>query len=233
MLLSLSSSLALLTPNQLKLTTLVVAISMLLAPLLLIFYERFIEREDTTRPDFDKAEEIEATKNVIIAGYGRFGQIVGRLLTAQGYHLSILDHSPSQIDLLRRFGNKVFYGDAARKDLLEASGASQAELLVIAIDEADKILEIAELAKKHFPNLQIVARAIDRRHAYELMNIGVKTFKRETFDSALNLGIDVLTLLETPESLQNERDACFPNMIMKPWPCSPNFGAMIIVTGLL
>jgi glutathione-regulated potassium-efflux system ancillary protein KefC/glutathione-regulated potassium-efflux system protein KefB len=194
-LLSLSSSLALLTPNQLKLTTLVVAISMLLAPLLLIFYERFIEREDTTRPDFDKAEEIEATKNVIIAGYGRFGQIVGRLLTAQGYHLSILDHSPSQIDLLRRFGNKVFYGDAARKDLLEASGASQAELLVIAIDEADKILEIAELAKKHFPNLQIVARAIDRRHAYELMNIGVKTFKRETFDSALNLGIDVLTLL--------------------------------------
>lgn len=194
-LLSLSSSLALLTPHQLKLTTLVVAISMLLAPLLLIFYERFIDREDTTRPDFDKAEEIEATKNVIIAGYGRFGQIVGRLLTTQGYHLSILDHSPSQIDLLRRFGNKVFYGDAARKDLLQASGASQANLLVIAIDEADKILEIAELAKKHFPNLQIVARAVDRRHAYELMNIGVKTFKRETFDSALNLGIDVLTLL--------------------------------------
>ena len=194
-LLSVTTSLNILTPDQTKITTLVVAISMLMAPLLLMFYDKVINRETTSQPNFDSLNEIEATKNVIIAGYGRFGQIIGRLLTAQGYHLSILDHSSGQIELLRRFGNKVFYGDAARKDLLDASGANDAQLLVIAIDDADKILEIASLAQKHYPHLKIAARAIDRRHAYQLMKIGINTFKRETFDSALNLGVDALTLL--------------------------------------
>jgi glutathione-regulated potassium-efflux system ancillary protein KefC len=120
---------------------------------------------------------------------------VGRLLSAQGYHLSILDHSPSQIDLLRRFGNKVFYGDAARKDLLEAAGAKDAKLLVIAIDDPVKALEIAELALKHYPNLRIAARATDRRHAYQYLRLGITSFKRETFDSAVNLGFEALELL--------------------------------------
>jgi glutathione-regulated potassium-efflux system ancillary protein KefC/glutathione-regulated potassium-efflux system protein KefB len=191
-LLSLTTDLQILTQEQGKFTTLVVAISMLLAPLLIILYEKLSAKDTTEKRPFD---EIEPTQHVIIAGYGRFGQIIGRLLTAQGYELSVLDHSPSQIDLLRRFGNKVFYGDAARIDLLEAAGAQDAQLLVIAIDDADKTLEMATAVKKHFPHLKIAARAIDRRHAYELINIGVTTFKRETFDSALNLGIDVLTLL--------------------------------------
>ena len=194
-LLSLTSSLQILTVEQTKITTLVVAISMLMAPLLLMIYEKIISREDNNQQAFDEPEQIEPAKNVIIAGYGRFGQIIGRLLTAQGYHLSILDHSPSQIELLRRFGNKVFYGDAARQDLLAASGANDAQLLVIAIDDADKVLEIATLAQKHYPHLKIAARAVDRRHAYQLMHIGVTTFKRETFDSALNLGVEALTLL--------------------------------------
>jgi glutathione-regulated potassium-efflux system ancillary protein KefC len=194
-LLSLTTSLQILDPEQNKLTTLVVAISMLMAPLLIIVYEKLLDREPNQEKEYDDLGEMEATKNVIIAGYGRFGQIIGRLLAAQGYHLSILDHSPSQIELLRRFDNKVFYGDAARKDLLEASGAKEAQMLVIAIDDADKILEIAILAKKHYPNLKIVARAVDRRHAYELMNLGIKAFKRETFDSALNLGVEALKLL--------------------------------------
>ncbi len=193
--LSLTTSLEILTPEQTKLTTLVVAISMLAAPLLMIVYEKLVNRGDGSKDDYQDPEEIESTDNVIIAGYGRFGQIIGRLLTAQGYHLSILDHSPSQIELLRRFGNKVFYGDAARFDLLEAAGANDAQLLVIAIDDADKIIEMVKLAKKHFPKLKIVARAIDRRHAYQLMNLGVDSFKRETFDSALNLGVEVLKLL--------------------------------------
>lgn len=200
-LLSVTTSLNILTPDQTKITTLVVAISMLMAPLLLMFYDKVIKRETTSQPNFDSLNEIEATKNVIIAGYGRFGQIIGRLLTAQGYHLSILDHSSGQIELLRRFGNKVFYGDAARKDLLDASGANDAQLLVIAIDDADKILEIAKLAQKHYPHLKIAARAIDRRHAYQLMKIGINTFKRETFDSALNLGVDALTLLGNDEEI--------------------------------
>ena len=200
-LLSVTTSLNILTPDQTKITTLVVAISMLMAPLLLMFYDKVINRETTSQPNFDSLNEIEATKNVIIAGYGRFGQIIGRLLTAQGYHLSILDHSSGQIELLRRFGNKVFYGDAARKDLLDASGANDAQLLVIAIDDADKILEIASLAQKHYPHLKIAARAIDRRHAYQLMKLGINTFKRETFDSALNLGVDALTLLGNDEEI--------------------------------
>lgn len=194
-LLSLTSTFSILTPQQSKITTLVVAISMLLAPLLLMIYEKTLTHKASESKEFDKPDSIESTDNVIIAGYGRFGQIIGRLLSAQGYHLSILDHSPSQIDLLRRFGNKVFYGDAARQDLLEASGAKEAKMLVIAIDDPDKVLEIAALAKKHYPNLKIVARSIDRRHAYELINLGVTSFKRETFGSALSLGVDALVLL--------------------------------------
>lgn len=194
-LLSLTSTLQILTLEQSKITTLVVAISMLMAPLLLIFYDKFLNKDSQTKQAYDSIEQVEATKNVIIAGYGRFGQFIGRLLTAQGYHLSILDHSPSQIDLVRGFGNKVFYGDAASRGLLAAAGADEAQLLVIAIDDPDKILAIAELARKHYPQLKIVARAIDRRHAYQLLSIGVTTFKRETFDSALNLGVDALTLL--------------------------------------
>lgn len=194
-LLSLTSTLQILTPEQSKLTTLVVAISMLMAPVLVIFYDKVLNKDTQAPQSFDPVEELEPTKNIIIAGYGRFGQIIGRLLTVQGYHLSILDHSSSQIDLVRRFGNKVFYGDAASRDLLAAAGAANAQLLVIAIDDPDKILKIAELAKKHYPELKIVARAIDRRHSYELLRLGVTTFKRETFDSAVNLGVEALTLL--------------------------------------
>lgn len=192
-LLSLTQSLAILDPEQTKLITLVVTISMLCAPLLLMGYERMLNKSPIPAAAYD--EHIQGTKQVIIAGYGRFGQVIGRLLSAQGYHLSVLDHSPSQIDLLRRFGNKVFYGDAARKDLLHAAGANEAQLLVIAIDDPDKALEIVEIAHKHYPQLKIVARAIDRRHAYQYLRLGVTSFKRETFDSAVNLGVEALQLL--------------------------------------
>lgn len=199
-LISLTGSLNILTPEQAKITTLVVAISMLLAPVLLMAYDHLLVRR-IEKIDYDDPSQIESTNNVIIVGYGRFGQVVGRLLTAQGYHLSILDHSPSQIDLVRRFGTKVFYGDAARGDLLKAAGAEQAKLLVIAVDEAEKALEIIDIAKKHFPRLKIAVRAIDRTHAYRILQKGVHAFRRESFDSAVNLGIDALTLLgESPKS---------------------------------
>ncbi|MEI6893982.1 MAG: monovalent cation:proton antiporter-2 (CPA2) family protein [Colwellia sp.] len=202
-LLTLTSSLQILTPEQNNLTTLVVTVSMLLSPLLLLLYEKYFNRDHPTKQPFSQSEEIEPTKSVIIAGYGRFGQVIGRLLSAQGYHLSILDHSPSQVEILRRFGSKVFYGDAANQDLLSAAGANEAQLLVIAIDNPDKVLEIAARAKKHYPQLKIVVRAIDRRHAYQLLNMGITTFKREVFDSALNLGVQALTLLgNSPEASQ-------------------------------
>ncbi len=194
-LLSVTTTLSILTPEQTSLVTLVVAVSMLVAPLLLMAYEQLQKRTSNSAPAFDKPEQISSAKHVIIAGYGRFGQIMGRLLHAQGYEITVLDHSPSQIELLRRFGNTVFYGDAARQELLEAAGAHTAQMLIVAIDDADKTLEIIKLAHKNYPQLKIVARAIDRRHAYQLLNLKVDAFNRETVDSAINLAVDALELL--------------------------------------
>ncbi len=132
---------------------------------------------------------------MIIAGFGRFGQIVGRLLLANGCQITVLDHSPGQIELLRRFEWKVFYGDASRLDLLHAAGAERARLLVVAIDEREKVLEVVDLVRQHFPHLKILARAIDRRHAYELVRRGVDVIQRETFGSALDMGVEALKLL--------------------------------------
>jgi monovalent cation:proton antiporter-2 (CPA2) family protein len=194
-LLSVTTTLSILTPEQTSLVTLVVAVSMLIAPLLLMVYEKIQKRSSSALPEFDKPEQISTAKHVIIAGYGRFGQIMGRLLHAQGYEITVLDHSPSQIELLRRFGNTVFYGDAARQELLEAAGAHTAQMLVIAIDNPDKTIEIIKLAHKNYPQLKIVARAIDRRHAYQLLNLKVDAFNRETVDSAINLAVEALELL--------------------------------------
>ncbi|WMS90783.1 monovalent cation:proton antiporter-2 (CPA2) family protein [Pseudoalteromonas sp. HL-AS1] len=194
-LLSVTTTLSILTPEQTSLVTLVVAVSMLIAPLLLMVYEQIQKRSSSAPPEFDKPEQINTAKHVIIAGYGRFGQIMGRLLHAQGYEITVLDHSPSQIELLRRFGNTVFYGDAARQELLEAAGAHTAQMLVIAIDNPDKTIEIIKLAHKNYPQLKIAARAIDRRHAYQLLNLKVDAFNRETVDSAINLAVEALELL--------------------------------------
>ncbi|MBQ4834047.1 cation:proton antiporter [Pseudoalteromonas sp. MMG010] len=194
-LLSVTSTLSILTPDQTSLVTLVVAVSMLIAPLLLMAYEQLQKRSSRTKPEFDKPEQISTAKHVIIAGYGRFGQIMGRLLHAQGYDITVLDHSPSQIELLRRFGSTVFYGDAARQELLEAAGAHTAQMLVVAIDNPDKTIEIIKLARKNYPQLKIVARSIDRRHAYQMLNLKVDAFNRETVDSAINLAVEALELL--------------------------------------
>lgn len=175
----------------------VVALSMLLSPLFMIAYDRLIAPRFISQPDRQpEADHIDDNENaVIIAGFGRFGQIVGRLLIANGYPITVLEHNPAQIDLLRRFGWKVFYGDASRIDLLHAAGAQQAKLLVIAIDDSEQILDIVNLARKHFPNLKILARAIDRSHAYELIRRGVDVIHRETFGSALDMGVEALKLL--------------------------------------
>lgn len=208
-LLTFSRQLSILTPDQVDLITLVVAISMLVTPLLLMIYDRLQRKQTDTRPAFDAPADIGESKHVIIAGYGRFGQIIGRLLHAQGYEVSVLDHSPSQIDLLRRFGNTMYYGDAARKELLDAAGANNARLLVIAIDNADKTLEIVKLARKHYPNLSIAARARDRRHAYQLLKLKVEALNRETFDSAITLGTEALKLLGNSEEDANRAGRIF------------------------
>ncbi|NJO78210.1 MAG: glutathione-regulated potassium-efflux system protein KefC [Cyanobacteria bacterium RM1_2_2] len=173
-----------------------VALSMVLTPLLMIVNDRLVQPRFTETEAEREADQIDDNENpVIIAGFGRFGQIVGRLLIANGCRATLLEHSPTQIDLLRRFGWKIFYGDASRLDLLHAAGARRARLLVIAIDDREKAVEMVKLAHKHFPHLKILARAHDRRHAYELIRQGADVIHRETFGSALEMGVEALKLL--------------------------------------
>jgi glutathione-regulated potassium-efflux system ancillary protein KefC len=158
--------------------------------------ERLAQRGPAAARAADAIDDAHAP--VIIAGYGRYGQIVGRLLSAHGVSATVLDHDPDQIDLLRRFGSKVFYGDATRLDLLEAAGAARATLLVVAIDQVEDSLALVDLARASFPNLRIVARARNVRHWLELARRGVTTIERETFESALRSGRQALEALGVP-----------------------------------
>lgn len=171
---------------------LVVALSMALTPVLMILNEKLLQPRFSTLDQRPESDMIDEKNPVIIAGFGRFGQIVGRLLHANNIGTTVLDSKPSQIDMVRRFGYKVFYGDASRVDLLHSAGADEAKLFILAIDDKDKALEIAETVRKHFPNLTILARSYDRRNTFELMNAGVQIIQRETFNSALELGESAL-----------------------------------------
>lgn len=175
--------------------TVVVALSMAVTPLLLMAGQYIMTRADAVAKAPRAPEIEEGHHDVIIAGYGRFGQVIGRMLAANGFKVSVLEHDADQVELLRGFGRKVNYGDATRLDLLRIAGAADAQLLVVAIDDADKSLELVETARKAFPNLKIVARAFDRRHAYELMSRKVDGLERETFAASVRLGVKSLRLL--------------------------------------
>jgi glutathione-regulated potassium-efflux system ancillary protein KefC len=161
-----------------------VALSMLLTPLLLRLAERWMPTQGTARPDLPELEEPQEAP-VILAGFGRYGQIIGRLLFANGVNATVLDHDPEQVEVVRRFGWRVHYGDATRLDLLRTAGAATARVLVIAVDDVEQSLAIADLARDHFPHLQVVARARNVTHWYELRQRGVTHIERETLDSAL------------------------------------------------
>ena len=181
--------------NVASILIVVVALSMVCTPLLLIVHDKLIAprfRVDKNR----KADSIDSNRDhVIIAGFGRFGQIVGRLLTVNHVPLTVLDHDPDQVELLRKFGNKVFYGDATRIDLLHAAGAAHARALVVAIDDADDSLKLVAAVRHAFPDLPIMARARNVTHYFDLMDLGVTVLERETFESALLMGRHVLTHL--------------------------------------
>jgi glutathione-regulated potassium-efflux system ancillary protein KefC len=184
-----------LTPEVSGLLVGVVALSMMTTPILLGLHDRFIEprlRLADAGPDRPMDTIEGADHPVIVAGFGRFGQIVARLLNANGIETTVLDHDPEHIDSIRRFGFKVFYGDAARLDLLRAAGADHARLLVLAIDDRVQALKIVDLVQEHFPNLHILARAWDMRHLLELRDRGIPQVERETFEGALRLGEQAL-----------------------------------------
>jgi len=166
----------------------VVALSMVATPLLLILYDRVLEPRWQARKSRAADTIVENAGHVIVAGFGRFGQIVGRLLHANQVPLTILDHDPDNVDTLRQFGFQVFYGDATRTDLLHAAGAARARALVLAIDGIEDSLKLAAAVRAEFPDLPILARARNVTHYYELMDLGVTVIERETFDSALMLG---------------------------------------------
>ena len=170
----------------------VVALSMAVTPLLMIVNDRLVQPRFAVAGDDREADTIDERSPVIIAGFGRFGNVVGRLLRANGVATTVLDLDPDQISVVRRFGLKVFYGDAARLDLLHAAGAAEAKLLVLAIDDPARATEVAAQIRHHFPHLHILARAHSVEHSYDLMRAGIDHVYRETLDSALSLGVDAL-----------------------------------------
>ncbi len=174
----------------------VVALSMTITPILLLVHEQLIQPRfvGPVRPARE-ADVIDTQGTVIIAGFGAFGSIVGRLLVANRVATTVLDFDPDHVDLLRRIGMKVFYGDASRLDLLRAAGAERARLLVLAIGEREKTLEIVATVRQHFPEMVILARAHTRQEAYELFDAGVTHVYRESFDTSLRMGVDALRLL--------------------------------------
>lgn len=170
---------------------LAVAVSMLLTPVVYLLNQQFVSRmEKDEAPEYDQMEGQHHA--VIIAGFGRFGQIVGRLLAIVGRPFTALEIDASQVDVVRRYGNVVHYGDASKLDLLRAAGAEHARLFVLAIDDVEASIKTAQTVTRHFPDLTIVARARNRRHEYHLMDLGIKHIFRETLLSSLAMSEQVL-----------------------------------------
>lgn len=186
-----------LKPETTELLVVVVTLSMAVTPLLFIARDRIAKRLTTTdRRSFDHIHD--DGSRVIIAGFGRFGQIVGRILRVKRIPFTALDASPTHVDFVRQYGNEIYYGDASRVDLLRAAGAERARLIVLAIDDMDASMRTLHVVQSHFPNLTIVARARNRQHAYALLGAGVTNIIRETFAGSLEAAQITLEELGLP-----------------------------------
>ncbi len=173
----------------------VVSVSMAFTPLWLLLNERVFRfgRAAMAAREFDRIEEPD--NKVIIAGFGRFGQMVARTLRMKKIPFTALEASFEQVDFVRKFGNKIYFGDASRLDLLRAAKADKAEIFVLAIDDVEASVKTAEIVRRHYPHLKIYARARNRVHTYRLMDAGVENIIRETFLSSLELAKNVLQAL--------------------------------------
>jgi monovalent cation:proton antiporter-2 (CPA2) family protein len=190
-----SAAAPVLPPQTAAMLNAAVAVSMLTTPFLFMAYERLLRpREDTAR-----ADTIQESNAVIVAGFGRFGQVVVRVLRGLGIDATIIDHDPGQIETVRRFGWKAYYGDATRMDLLEAAGAARARLLLVAIDDAAGAMQTVRRVRSRFPQLQVVVRARSRTDAYEYAEMGISAV-REVFGSALDAAGRALGVLGYSES---------------------------------
>ncbi len=198
-LLQLIGGLHIIDPEIQKFLVLLVALSIALTPILIFLYGKYIQPlfMSTLPAHYD---EIDEHNGVIIAGFGRFGQIVGRFMVSQGVEITVLEKSPEQVELLRKFGSKAYFGDATRLDLLRSAGAEEARMLIVAVDDADSAVEIVKLAKQNFPNLKIFARARNRRHAFDLDRAGADYYHRELLDSSLTMARDAMVALGYPKA---------------------------------
>jgi monovalent cation:proton antiporter-2 (CPA2) family protein len=195
-LISFSSRHAILPQDASGIMLIVVALSMLVTPLLLIVNDRIVQPMFIRVQKDHEPDEIAGQDNpVLIAGFGRFGVVIGRFLLANGIGATILDTNPDNISFLRKFGFKVFYGDANRADLLEAAGAERASVIIVAVDDREQINNIVEQVQQKYPRLKIYARAFDVRHSFELHEMNVAGYRRETYDSSIELGTRVLNEL--------------------------------------
>ncbi len=184
---------ALLSATEGAMLNLLIALSIALSPLLMKLQDLWSARQQHTP---QQNTDVEASESpVIIAGFGRYGQILGRLLLSNGIVPTVLDHDSDTIQTMTKFGFKVYYGDASRMDVLEAAGAAEAKILVIAVDDVQAINAIVSNAKQHFPHLTLMARAKDVAHMYQLRQLGVQHIERELFEASLRQGRDVLTRL--------------------------------------
>ncbi len=184
-----------LTAEQSAFLLVVVSLSMVTTPLLLSVQSRWFARNLNVDDETLSSDVVNKDPRVIIAGFGRFGQIIGRLMYANKIKITVLESDASQIKLLRKYGYKVFYGDATQLELLRSAGADEAEAIIICTDTPEEVMKIVELCQQHFPQLKILARARSRVEAYQLINHSVNGYSRETFLGALDLGRQALISL--------------------------------------
>ncbi|MDJ0881111.1 MAG: monovalent cation:proton antiporter-2 (CPA2) family protein [Gammaproteobacteria bacterium] len=177
-----------------KILSLVVALSMLITPALFILYDQLFMRRGADESSAE-SDQIDEQGSVIIAGVGRFGQIINRLLVASDIKTIVLDHEPNMIDTLRKFGVQSYYGDASRPDLLHAAGIESAKIFIVAIDDRDRAIEMVEHVKRHHPHVFVIARAFDVGHLYLLKKAGVDLAIREVFEGSLEVGRAALKTL--------------------------------------
>jgi glutathione-regulated potassium-efflux system ancillary protein KefC/glutathione-regulated potassium-efflux system protein KefB len=178
-----------------------VTLSMALTPVALLLSDRFIARSAARgeKREFDTIADHDHENPVIIAGFGRVGQIVGRMLALHRIGFTALDAASTHVDFVRKFGNKIYYGDATRLDLLRSAHAERAKVFVVAIDDMVQSIKVVELVQHHFPHLTIIARARNRSHAYQLLAMGVTLLTRETFESSLTMAQQTLVALGMAE----------------------------------
>ena len=193
---------------------LVVALSMLLTPALFILYDRVIAPR-FAGGETRQADEITEESDIIIAGHGRVGGIVNRMLRGAGFKTTVIDYSSAQLEMLKTFGLHVYFGDATRPDLLHAAGIERAKLLVIAINDREQITELTRHVLKHYPNVHVMARAVDRHHVYELWGMGCRDVIRETYDSSIRMGRSAFEAMGATREAALEMTAAFETMDRK------------------